>query len=155
MKFNVKVEGEAAAGLAEKDFELDAANGTDAANSARDQLTKLVLADTGTREGGLLSVEVFATESWTQVAKTKEGIETRTTYPPGKVSEFSFFVEPHESVRKAVEERRAAEEAAAAEAAKVQGIRMQLLAELKAGGHVAADLEFPTGVSVSGKAVSE
>lgn len=150
MKYTVKVEGEAALGLPEQDFELEAKDGDAAVNAVRDQLSKLL-----PLEGGSLDVVVSCTEEWIKESKTPKGGTIRETVPPGEVSSFSFRVEPHESVRAEVE---AAAKAAAEAAAKDEEratIEAEFLAKLKAQGHVAKDLELATEASAGGKAVSK
>lgn len=135
MKYTVAVSGEAALGLPEQDFELEAGTGDEAVNAVRDHLHKLC-----PKEGGLLDVKVSATEEWIQESKTQRGV-VRETVPPGVVSEFSICVEPHESVRAEVEGKRAAAEAAAVKAAEREALkaelRLEMEAEQKAGGKVA------------------
>lgn len=135
MKFKVNVTGEAALGLPEQDFELEAKTGDEAVNAARSKLEKLM-----PKEGGALDITVEALEDWEQVAKTPRGGTVRETIPKGVVSEFSVCFEPHESVRAEVEEKRALAEAAAAKAAEREAIKAEVRreyeAEQKAGGKV-------------------
>lgn len=136
MKYTVAVSGEAAFGLPEQDFELEARSGDEAVNAVRDHLHKL-----SPKEGGSLDVVVSATEEWVQESKTQRGGVVRETVPPGVVSSFSICVEPHESVREAVEKKRADAEAAAVKAAEREALkaelRLEMEAEQKAGGKVA------------------
>jgi len=136
MKYTVAVSGEAALGLPEQDFELEASTGDDAVNAVREHLHNLA-----PKEGGDLDVEVTATEEWIQESKTQRGGIVRETVPPGVVSRFSIRVEPHDSVRAEIEAKRAAAEAAAVKAAEREAIkaelRLEMEAEQKAGGKVA------------------
>lgn len=127
MKYTVEVTGEAALGLPEQDFEIEARTGDDAVNAVRDKLHKLA-----PKEGGDLDVVVSATEEWVQESKTPRGGTVRETVPPGVVSSFSIRVEPHPDVREAVEAKRAADEAAVAKAAEREAIKVELRAEIAA-----------------------
>jgi hypothetical protein len=136
MKFTVNVTGEAALGLPEQDFEIDAKDGDAAVNAARKRLEKLA-----PQEGGALDIVVTANEEWLRITTTQRGGEIRETVPPGEVSRFGICLEPHESVRAEVEARRAAEEATAIKASERKAIELELIARLKAEGHLAADVE--------------
>lgn len=136
MKYQVKVTGEAALGLPEQDFELNAATGDDAVDAARSKLEKLMPA-----EGGKLDVEVSCMESWEQVAKTPRGGIVRETIPAGVVSTFSVEFEPQEHVRAAVLEKRAQAQRDAEKAAERKAIEMELIAKLKSEGKLAMDVE--------------
>ena len=127
MKFSVSVTGEAALGLPEQDFDLDAKSGTEAADTAREKLRKLM-----PLEGGALDVVVTSLEDWEQHSETPRGGKVVETIPAGVVSEFSVRFEPHESVREAVEAKRAADEAAAAKAAERAAMRIEIEAEIAA-----------------------
>lgn len=127
MKYTVQVTGEAALGLPEQDFELEAPHGDAAVNAVRDQLHGLM-----PKEGGLLDVVVSATEEWIQESRTPRGGIIRETVPPGVVSSFSFRVEPHPDVREAVEKKRTEDEAAAVKAAERAALKAELLLEIKA-----------------------
>ena len=127
MKFTVQVTGEAALGLPEQDFEVEAIDGNAAVAAANDKLDALVPA-----EGGALDIVVSSTEDWVQISRSPRGGEVRETIPAGEVSRYSRYLEPHESVRAEVEEKRAAAEAAAAKAAEREAIKAELRAEMEA-----------------------
>jgi hypothetical protein len=127
MKYTVKVTGEAALGLPEQDFELDAPDGNAAVDATRDHLSKLL-----PLKGGELDVVVSCAEEWIQESKTPRGGIMRETVPPGEVSCFSFRVEPHESVREAVEAAAKAAEEVAVKAAEREAMKVELRAEIAA-----------------------
>jgi hypothetical protein len=127
MKYQVQVTGEAALGLEEQDFEIESENGTEAANDARDKLKKLM-----PPEGGALQIVVSASEAWEQHSTTPRGGKVVETIPAGIVSEFSVCFEPHESVREAVEAKRAEAQAAADKAAARAEMRREIVAEMAA-----------------------
>lgn len=133
MKFQVNVSGEAALGLPEQDFEIEAATGGEAVDAARSKLEKLA-----PQEGGALDIVVIATQAWEQVSKSKDGRVVKETIPAGEVSSFSVCFEPHASVRAEVEEKRAKAEAEAAKAAEREALKAEIRAEMeaeqKAGG---------------------
>lgn len=148
MKYTVKVTGEAALGLPEQDFELDAPNGNAAVDSVRLQLSRLM-----PKQGGELQVVVSCTEEWVQESKTPRGGVIKETIPPGEVSSFSFYVEPHPEVRAEVEAAAKANAEAAAKAEERRAIELELVAKLQAEGHVSKDFQLTPGEG--GKAVSK
>jgi hypothetical protein len=137
MKYQVQVTGEAALGLSEQDFEIDAMDGHHAVEVARRRLESLV-----PKEGGRLDIVVRALDPWERTVEKKGGGKITESFDPGVVSEFSVELEPHESVRKAVEEKREAAARAAAELAKRNDIESELLEKLKSQGLLPATLEL-------------
>lgn len=137
MKFRIKVTGEAALGLPEQDFDLEASDGNEAVDVARKKLEQLA-----PKEGGALDIEVAAAEPWERVVNKKGGGTIRESFEPGPVSTFSVLLEPHESVRDEVLAKRAAAEAARVEAEKIANIESGLIERLKAQGFLPADVEL-------------
>lgn len=145
MKFQVQVTGEAALGLPEQDFELDASTGDAAVDAARKKLEKLA-----PKEGGALDIVVSALEPWERVSATKSGGKITESFPPGEVSSFSVLLEPHESVRAEVEAKRAAEAQAKREELRNALIESRLLERLKAQGLVDASVELSAVQAATG-----
>lgn len=129
MKYTVNVTGEAALGLPEQDFELEATSGGAAVDAARAKIEALL-----PLEGGALDIVVSATEPYEVVSKSPRGGEIREIVPAGVVSSFSVRFEPHESVRAEVEAKAAAEAAAAEKAAEREALKVELRAEIAAEG---------------------
>jgi hypothetical protein len=151
MKYTVQVTGEAALGLPEQDFELEAPDGNAAVDATRAHLLELL-----PKEGGLLEVSVSCVEEWVKVSQTSKGGTLTETVPAGEVSSFSFRVEPHADVRAAVEAAAKAAEDAAAKAAERATIELEFLAKLQQQGLVAKDVKVATEEEpVGGKAVSK
>lgn len=131
MKFKIEVSGEAALGLKEQDFLLEAADGTEASNTARADLAKLM-----PPRGGKLDIVVSCLEEWTRTVKKPKGGAIVETFPPGVVSEFSVEFEPHVSVRAEVEAERAEAELAALEESKRSAMRLEILGEMVSKGEI-------------------
>ena len=129
MKYSVKVEGEAALELPEQDYELEAKDGDEASNAVRDKLSKLL-----PKTGGELAVVVSCAEPWSRVVRKPDGGQITETFQPGIVSEFGFYVEPHESVRKQVAARKLDKELATLEGPEQAARRSELLGELLVNG---------------------
>jgi hypothetical protein len=145
MKFQVEVRGEAALGLPEQDFEISAIDATHAVEVARRQVEAVI-----PKEGGKLDLVVRSLEPWERTVEKKGGGKIVESFEPGVVSEFSVELEPHESVRAVVEEKRAASEREAREALKRANIESDLLDRLKAQGLVPAELELSAVQAASG-----
>lgn len=127
MKYTVKVTGEAALGLDEQDFDLEASNGHEAVDGVRAHLATLL-----PKEGGLLDVVVSCLDTWTITSPTPRGGTVTETVPPGEVSSFSFRVEPHPDVREAVEAAAKATAIAAQQDAERAALKAELRAEIAA-----------------------
>lgn len=131
MKYTVQVTGEAALGLEEQDFELEAADANAASEAARARLTGLL-----PKTGGLLNVTISATEPWTITAKESDGTVVTRTRPPGVVTSWGFMIEPHESVRPLVEARRNDAALAKLEGTERAKERARLVLGLSSGGAI-------------------
>lgn len=131
MKFSAKVSGEAALGLPEQDYELEALEGAAAVDAVRAHLTGLL-----PKHGGMLDVEVSCLETWSRIVNKPGGGTITETFPPGEVSRFSFYVEPHESVRSVVEARKADGELAELTTGERTPRRVELLVGLFSAGGV-------------------
>lgn len=134
MKFSAKVSGEAALGLPEQDYELEAADGGAAVDAVRLHLTGLL-----PKRGGLLAVQVSCLEEWTRVARKPNGGTITETFPPGEVSNFSFYVEPHESVRSIVAARQADAALAALPTEERTPERVRMLVGMFSAGEIARE----------------
>lgn len=131
MKFSAKVSGEAALGLPEQDYELDAPDGGAAVDAVREHLTGLL-----PKHGGLLDVSVTCLETWSRVVSKPSGGTITETFPPGEVSNFSFYVEPHPSVRSIASARKADAELATLESADRTAQRVELLVGMFSAGEI-------------------
>lgn len=134
MKFSAKVSGEAALGLPEQDCELEAPEGAAAVDAVRAHLTGLL-----PKHGGMLDVEVSCLEEWSRIVNKHGGGTITETFPPGEVSRFSFYVEPHESVRSVVEAREADAELAGLATSERAPRRVELLVSLFAGAEISRE----------------
>lgn len=101
MKYSVQVEGEAALGLPEQDYEGEAADAREATDFTRARLGSLL-----PKEGGELHVTITLLEAWSFTAVDMSGVKTTVTLPAGHiVSRWSFYTQPHPDVRVVVEAR--------------------------------------------------
>lgn len=131
MKFTAQVSGEAALGLPEQDFELEAQDGGAAVDAVREHLTGLL-----PKHGGWLDVSVSCLETWSRVAVKPSGGTITETFPPGEVSRFSFYVDPHPDLRSHVAAMKVDAELAALEPTERNARRIDVLVSMFAANEI-------------------